>query len=161
MFLHLEHGFPQSFFPSWILPLLRVQLAHASSWSRQLLLLLWSKYHLAMYCKGGVKNLDWDVPGLKPSQTSRKGITKHPSDFSETMGLVPKKLRDPALLCGFWEGFESVMEIRKLLGMNLFHSHPIPILDFHLKSHFCCDYILYITIISLTSLLGSSAAKEP
>lgn len=72
-------------------------------------------------------------PWLKPSC---RGKAKHPTDFSDSMGPFSKKFRDPELPCGFWEGFEPMTEIRKLPGVSWFHSHPIPILDFHLKSPF-------------------------
>lgn len=58
LFLHLECGFPQPFLPSWVLPLIKAQLANASSWPRQPLILLWSKLPLVMYYKGAVKTLD-------------------------------------------------------------------------------------------------------
>lgn len=45
-------------------------------------------------------------------------MTKQPTDFSESMGLVPEKLKGPALPCGFWEGFEPMTEIRKPLGVS-------------------------------------------
>lgn len=83
LFLHLEHGFPQPFLPLWILPLVKAQLANASSWPRQPPVLLRSKYPLVTYCKGWVCTRDWDVPALKPSQASSRGTTKRPTDFSE------------------------------------------------------------------------------
>lgn len=112
--------------------------------------LLWNKYPLIRYSKGCVCTMDWDIPGLKSSQASSRGTAKHPA-FSENMELVPKKLKHPALLCGFWEGSEPMTEFRKLPGASWFQSHSIPILDFNLKSHFHCDYLLDIFIIYLTS----------
>lgn len=139
-FCILECGFLQPFLPSWALPLVKTQLANVPSWPWQPLILLWTNFPCNLLQRGCV-HPKLECPWLKPSQASSRGTANCPTDFDDSMGPVSKKFRDPALPCGFWEGFEPMTEIRKLPGVSWFHSHPIPILEFHLKS------LLFIVII--------------
>lgn len=151
LFLLLDPGFLQPFLPLLVLPLVKAQSANAPSCTQQPLFCFAVSTPLQCTPKGVCAPLSWDIPGLKPSQVCHRGTGKHHVGPSESMGLVPKKPMDPALPYMFWEGFEPRTGFRKLPGMNWFHSQPILILDFHLKSHFHRDYMLDIIMICLAS----------